>query len=354
MSWIKLHRCLQQHWLWSDAERLRWWLDLLFMAAWKPRQVMHDSHIITLQRGQIIASVSLLCQKWQKNHQTVIRYLNTLEREGMIERKVMYRQTAIITICNYECYQGDDTDMIDTIADTQTNTQTSAMVDDQTDTQMYSVLRIKENSSTLTPKEKLKKESPRAPFSEPSPASVAAVTPDPSPVLSSPLASPPSFASQLNGNERWQASIAKKHNLQPHEVREQLDVFWLDVECRGATHRNVSDAKRHFTDWLAIQQEQNRRRKPKQPKIAAPVKAEEPTPEPQPNKEEAYRERMLGLIELIKKNPRSSCMPTLLAAYRSGALAKAGILWIPPGEQSTAADLIAADPDGRLAKIFNK
>lgn len=327
MSWIKLHRCLQQHWLWSDAERLKWWLDLLFMAKWKQCQIMHDSHLITLRPGQMVASVAFLCQKWQRNHQTVIRYLNTLEREGMIERNVMYRQTAIITICQYETYQVEEDTALSTITDTLTDDLTDSQIDGQIDGIAYTNRRIKEYISSSSSEKINKKDGPK------------------------------DFRSLLCGDEKWQASIARKHKIEPHEVREQLDAFWLDTECRGVEHRNLTDAKKHFTDWLTIQQEQGRRKRKPAPNrqqltVAAAI-PEEPE-QPQKSKEELYRERMLGMIELANKNPSSSCMKTLREAYRSGQLQSVGIDWVPPGESDTAANLIASNPNGRLAKIFNK
>ena len=326
MSWIKLHRCLQQHWLWTDAERLKWWLDLLFMAKWKECQVLHDSHLITLRPGQMIASVAFLCQKWQKNHQTVIRYLNTLEREGMIERNVMYRQTAIITICQYETYQVEDDAETYIITDTLTDGLTDSQIDGQIDGIVYTNRRIKEYISSSS-SEKINKKDESD-----------------------------DFRTMLCDDEKWHASIARKHKIEPHEVREQLDAFWLDAECRGVVHRNLTDAKKHFTDWLSIQQEQGRRKRKtvgnKQQTVGITL-PEEPEP-PQKSKEELYRERMLGMIELAAKNPSSSCLKTLREAYKSGQLQSVGIDWTPPEEPSTAANIIANNPNGRLAKIFNQ
>lgn len=337
MSWIKLHRALQQHWLWTDPERLKWWFDLLFMAEWRPRQIMHDAHIITLHPGQMVAPVSLLCQKWQKNHTTVIRYLKILESEGMIERKVLYRQTSIITICNYDRYQAAEDDAVDTLTsalvDGTMDSTADTSIDMPIDAQVYTTEEYIEYSTTSS--KKTSKEKPTAEN-----------------------AASQSIQEQLYGNERWQAQIARKHGMQQHEVEEQLDAFFLDVECRGTQHKNLTDAKRHFTDWLAIQQEQKERlpnkgkkAKPQQQQTATVYDIQEA---PSQSKEDAYKERMLGLIELVTKNPQSSCMRTLRSAYQSGELAKAGIQWCPPGEQTTAADIISADPNGRLAKIFNQ
>ena len=104
-GWIKINRSIADHWIFQDAEKFKLWVDLLFMANWEDRKVMHDSHLFVLKRGQMIASVSYLCERWDKCTMTVFRFLKLLEQDGMIKRQVLYRQTPIITICNYEKYQ---------------------------------------------------------------------------------------------------------------------------------------------------------------------------------------------------------------------------------------------------------
>ena len=120
-GWIKINRKIVEHWLWQDAERLKWWLDLLFMASWEEKKVSHDAHLFTLHRGQMIASISFLSDRWKKSNPTIIKYLKLLENEGMIKRDTLYRQTPIITICNYEDYQSDERVDIDTIVDGQSS-----------------------------------------------------------------------------------------------------------------------------------------------------------------------------------------------------------------------------------------
>lgn len=131
-GWIKISRELPKHWIWCDAERLKWWLDLLLNASWEDTEMMHDGNKFTLKRGQLIAPVSLLSKRWGKSAPTVIRFLKLLEAEGMIYRQTLYRQTSVLTICNYASYQ----DNVDTQVDT--------LIDTQVDTLVYSNKEIKE------------------------------------------------------------------------------------------------------------------------------------------------------------------------------------------------------------------
>ena len=104
-GWIKIARSIQEHWIWQDAERLKWWLDLLLMANYKDTNKLARTHLITLKSGQFEASTAFLAKRWKRNAQTIIRFLSLLEEEGMITREVVYGSIGIITICNYESYQ---------------------------------------------------------------------------------------------------------------------------------------------------------------------------------------------------------------------------------------------------------
>ena len=154
-GWIKISRGIVEHWLWQDAERLKWWLDLLFLAEWKDRRVLHDAHLFTLRKGQIIASISFFSERWGKSNPTIIKYLKLLENEGMICRQVLYRQTPILTICNYEKYQAREEPPLDTQVDT--------IVDAQVDTnkEYKEVKNIKKEIE-------IKKESRKSAFRAPS------------------------------------------------------------------------------------------------------------------------------------------------------------------------------------------
>ena len=116
-GWIKLSRDITKHWIFQDAEFFKWWFDLLTMAAWNDHKVMYDAHLFTLKRGQTIASISYLSERWGRNRKRIIRFLQLLEKDGMITRIVRDRQTSVLTICNYGRYQEQGDTIGDTIGD---------------------------------------------------------------------------------------------------------------------------------------------------------------------------------------------------------------------------------------------
>lgn len=96
---IALHHNLTQHWLWHDPEKLKWWLDLLFMAAPTDDTIISGgSHDIHLHQGQMVASVPFLMKRWRKSRPTIITFLQRLEAEALITRATLPANIAIITV----------------------------------------------------------------------------------------------------------------------------------------------------------------------------------------------------------------------------------------------------------------
>lgn len=258
-GWIKISREIANHWLWQDAERLKWWLDLLFLAAWEDKQVLHDSHLFVLRRGQIIASISFLSERWGKSHPTIIKFLKLLEVEDMIERSTIYRQTSILTICNYEKYQCNDAPtlytQIDSIVDRQNDEKIRGKVDKPisevsiiksdslrckdemkvdtiVDSQVYTIVdRNKEyknnNSTSISSKGKSKNLK---------------------------------FIEELKNAPIWLEQMAMRFHIPINEIERRLDDFSIDCDCRGTEHQDFNDTRRHFNDWLRIQLEAEKRK----------------------------------------------------------------------------------------------
>lgn len=258
-GWIKISREIANHWLWQDAERLKWWIDLLFLAAWEDKQVLHDSHMFVLRRGQIIASISFLSERWGKSHPTIIKFLRLLEGEDMIKRSTIYRQTSILTICNYEKYQCNDESalytQIDSIVDRQNDekirgkvdkpiseinitksdslgykdeTKVDTIVDSQVYTIVYGNKEYKNNNSTSISS---KGESKNLKFIE-----------------------------ELKNAQIWLEQMAMRFHIPIDEIVRRLDDFALDCDCRGTEHQDFNDTRRHFNDWLRIQLEAEKRK----------------------------------------------------------------------------------------------
>jgi hypothetical protein len=82
------------------------WMWLIEQAAWKKRVFRIGKHVVPVERSQLACSERYLAAKWQWHASKVRRFLVRLENEAMIEA-YSTRDHTIITICNYETYQGE-------------------------------------------------------------------------------------------------------------------------------------------------------------------------------------------------------------------------------------------------------
>lgn len=127
-GWIKISRSIAEHWLWKDAEILKWWLDLLLMAAWKEHKELVGRQLVSLEKGQLIASLAYLCKRWKRSRPMVESFISNLEQDGMITKAVC-NNISIITIVNYECYQTTNDAYLDAH---QTDYESSGYIDGDT------------------------------------------------------------------------------------------------------------------------------------------------------------------------------------------------------------------------------
>lgn len=258
-GWIKISREIASHWLWQDAERLKWWLDLLFLAAWEDKQVLHDSHLFVLRRGQIIASISFLSERWGKSHPTIIKFLRLLEGEDMIKRSTIYRQTSILTICNYEKYQCNDNTMLNTQIDSIVYRQNDGKIRGKVDKLISEVSIIK--SDSLRYKDETKVDT----IVDSQVYTIVDGNKEYKNNNSTSISSKGEsknlkFIEELKNAQIWLEQMAMRFHIPIDEIVRRLDDFALDCDCRGTEHQDFNDTRRHFNDWLRIQLEAEKRK----------------------------------------------------------------------------------------------
>ncbi len=109
-GWIKLHRSISSHWSWSSEpfSKGQAWVDLILNAGHTDRKISIKNTIVELKRGQQARSEITLSKSWKWSRGKVRRFLGQLEKDGMIVQQSGHL-TSIISICNYESFQGDGT-----------------------------------------------------------------------------------------------------------------------------------------------------------------------------------------------------------------------------------------------------
>ena len=119
-GWIKIYQTIREHWIWNDPRKLKWWIDLLMLAEWRDSKRLVGSDLVTIKRGQLIASAHYLRERWaykddngvqrKPSEHTILKFLSLLEADQMISRaKHPATRATMITIVNYDDYQQNST-----------------------------------------------------------------------------------------------------------------------------------------------------------------------------------------------------------------------------------------------------
>lgn len=106
-GWIKLHRKIQDCWIWADREpfdKRSAWIDLLITANHSDKKLLLNGELTTVKRGQILTSMRKLSEKWKWSVNKVYRFIKLLESDGMLQKESNKDRT-LLTIINYGFYQ---------------------------------------------------------------------------------------------------------------------------------------------------------------------------------------------------------------------------------------------------------
>lgn len=107
-NFFKIDRKLLDHSLWMSEKfsKGQAWIDLIGLVNHAPGYFFKRGIKVDVKRGQSGKSIKTLMSRWKWSRGKVVRFLNFLKNESMIDYKVG-NQTTLITICNYELYQGE-------------------------------------------------------------------------------------------------------------------------------------------------------------------------------------------------------------------------------------------------------
>lgn len=103
-GWISIHRQIQSHWIWQDANKLKWWLDILLMVNNDDAKCPIGNELFICKRGESLLSIQSWATRWHVSKDCARNFLVLLERDKMIIR-VNIGKTTRLTVCNYDSYQ---------------------------------------------------------------------------------------------------------------------------------------------------------------------------------------------------------------------------------------------------------
>lgn len=218
-GWIKIHRDIATHWIFQDAEKFKWWIDLLLMASFEDNKALVGDRLVEVKRGQQIISLSFLASRWDTSKRTVLKFLTLLESDGMCNR-CTHQKVTILTICNYESYQEVETPKVtDEVTD-------KYPIGNRLVTELKNAEECKEIYNTTTAHTCTREQD---------------------------------FINQYRKEGRWADACMILHLKSIEECERLFDRWILEYQHKGQTHQDYTDFKGHFIQWarITIQKEKN-------------------------------------------------------------------------------------------------
>lgn len=105
-GWIKLERAIQDHWIFEDPIKLKWWIIILLHVNHTEKKVNIGNKIFIVKRGESVRSLSNWAELFKTDKSSVRRYFELLKTDTMIDTRNEHKTTRL-TICNYESYVVD-------------------------------------------------------------------------------------------------------------------------------------------------------------------------------------------------------------------------------------------------------
>ena len=216
-GWIKIHRDISKHWIFQDAEKFKWWIDLLMMASHEEFKTLNKNSLVTIKRGQLSVSLSFLSSRWSRSKEKVLNFLRLLESDNMIER-VSDRKSTTITICNYDSYQ-------DVPEDTPTTNKTDVRpMSDQCPTEYKNVEECKElninNLNARTREERVSWEKERE----------------------------VGFGEHIKANQMM--AIGRLYSLDRAQVIRYIEAFLDKCQIGGYGHKDIGHFGSHLSNFI--------------------------------------------------------------------------------------------------------
>lgn len=136
-GWIKMHRSICGHWVFQNDKFFKWWFIVLIESNHKDADFLCGYDVYKIKRGQSCKSLRKWAELFNSNTKQVTKFFDLLEKEGMIKRETigkMKQSTTLITIENYDSYQGGNETQPTTQVTTQPTTQVTTQVKHNRDT----------------------------------------------------------------------------------------------------------------------------------------------------------------------------------------------------------------------------
>lgn len=107
LGWFPLWRSLLEHPIWTSDkpfDERSAWVDLIALMNHEDNKIQIGMNFITIKTGQHFTSIVKLAQRWHWSKNKVYRFLEMLERDGMLVKDATLNGT-LLTLVNYDNFR---------------------------------------------------------------------------------------------------------------------------------------------------------------------------------------------------------------------------------------------------------
>lgn len=112
-GWLKIHRKIQEHWIWQDEKYLKWWLTIILNVNHEPRSFPVGTEIHVCNPGQSFRSIEQWTAMFSCSKKTTIRFFEMLKNDSMIQCEIIgkgNRRKHMLSVVNWAEYQQKETE----------------------------------------------------------------------------------------------------------------------------------------------------------------------------------------------------------------------------------------------------
>lgn len=236
-GYIRLSRKFFENAYWSHQRTFSLseaWLDLIQMARFEAEpisNILPCGRQITIERGEVHASLRFLSNRWKWSVDKTKRYIDKHKEKGEIVHRSEQGES-ILKLCNYDIYNPMTKCKKNTIPNT-----------DQTPTSTNNNKDNKEEYKETLSDERVKKESPLSGNSEKNISEVEKI-----------LLSDACWIETLCMNKHTEGFKYMAVN----DVAMWISRYFRKLENEGERHKTIKDAKSHFANWWRIELEKTK------------------------------------------------------------------------------------------------
>ena len=103
-GWIKIHRKIEKHWIWTNPLFTRAWIYCLFRANYEDTKILNGTKLVPMEQGTFLTSIKNFSDATGLSIQQTRAFWKLLENDEIITKKTTNTATKI-TICKYGDYQ---------------------------------------------------------------------------------------------------------------------------------------------------------------------------------------------------------------------------------------------------------